>query len=76
MDSIYFAVAGIALFVVGTVGLVAVVAFFAGAAIRYEVVPRIGPLIAWAAIGARDWITPPERPTASLLAARTPSPRR
>lgn len=76
MDSIYFAVAGIALFVIGTAGLVAVLVFFVGATIRYEVAPRISALVAWAAAGGRDWITPPERPRPGLVAARTPSSRR
>lgn len=76
MDSVFLAVAGIALFVVGTVGIVLVVAFFAGAVIRYEVVPRVRPLLARVATGGRNWVTPPERPRAALVPARSTAPRR
>lgn len=76
MDSIYLAVAGIALFVMGIVGFTAVALFFAGALIRYEVAPRVRPLLVKVANGGRNWVTPPERPRPALVPARSSAPRR
>ena len=58
MDSVVFAVAAIVLFVVGVAGLIGMSLFFAVAAIRYEVLPRLWPVVARAFIGARDWFAP------------------
>ena len=67
MDSVVFAVLAIALFIIGVAGLIGVGLFFAAAAIRYEVLPRMWPVFARAFVGARDWFAPePSLPTRRL----------
>jgi len=78
VDSIFLAVAGIALLVMGVVGFVAVVLFFAAAAVRYALLPRMAPFVGVAAAEARRWVTPSERPRPALVQApvRGGAPRR
>lgn len=77
MDSTHLAVAGIAFFVIGAVGFVLVTLFFAAAAFRYAVAPRLRPAFVRLGDELRGWVAPAERPKVAL--ARVPTrttPRR
>ena len=77
MDSVHIAVAGVALLAAGLIGLFAVTLFFIGLTLRYTVLPRLRPLGARVATGAKTWVMPPQPPRVALSRATVrPSPRR
>ena len=78
MDSVYLAVAGIALLVIGVVGFALVSLVFAAIAIRYSVAPLLKPVAAWLVSEARGWATAPapRRVAVVRATARTSRPSR
>lgn len=74
MDSVYLAVAGIALLVVGVIGFIAAAVFLVTVTVMRIGMPYVVAVVAHAAAELRDWLTPsdPVRP----VLARTPGSRR
>ena len=58
MDSVYFAVAALVLIGAGVACLFLGLLTFAAAFVRWEVLPRIGPVVAVVAAHAREWLAP------------------
>ena len=58
MDNVFFAVAAIAMIVAGLMCLVAGIVTFAAAAIRWEVLPRLKPVVVRAASAGKEWVAP------------------
>ena len=74
MDNIYFAMAGLAMVVIGVAGFIVFALLALAASIRYSLAPRMRPLIARTRAGAVSWFAPPpvRRPA---VAARVDRPR-
>lgn len=75
MDNVYYAVAGVALILVGVAGIAALAMMFLGALLRFAVAPRLRPLIGRVAADASSWLAPPARREVAVAPSAT-RPRR
>ena len=60
MDSVYFAVAAVAMLVMGVAFVIAGIAVFAFAFIRWELWPRFRAIVAVVAAHTGEWLAPPD----------------
>lgn len=69
MDNVYFAVAGLGMIIIGTIGIVMFAIFSIASVVRFELAPRVAPMFARLRSETRSWVAPPVRSDAVLVRA-------